>query len=74
MELRQEVERAIRTTLVVLNKQSIGLAVDKIVEVFDRQSVDLYCKDKEEGRGKCGGQCSECKVNQEYYLLEKEKK
>lgn len=31
--MRQEIERAIRTTLVVLNKQSINLAVDKIMEV-----------------------------------------
>lgn len=32
--MRQEIERAIRTTLVVLNKQSINLAVDKIMEVM----------------------------------------
>ncbi len=32
-DYRQEVERAIRTTLVVLNKQSINIAVDKIAKL-----------------------------------------
>lgn len=36
--MEQEIERAIRTTLVVINKQSIGIAVKKIMEAV---SVNL---------------------------------
>jgi len=36
-EYRKNVERAIRSTLVVLNKQSIGIAVDKIVKLIKNE-------------------------------------
>lgn len=37
--LRQEIERAIRTTLVVLNKQSISIAVDKIMKEINNDKT-----------------------------------
>ncbi len=34
-KLRQDIEHAIRTTLIVLNKQSIKKAVDKIINLLN---------------------------------------
>ena len=35
-EVKQEIERAIRTTLVVMNKQSIHIAVNKIYDLIKK--------------------------------------
>lgn len=41
--MEQEIERAIRTTLVVLNKQSIDIAVKKIMDVI-KESKTVECR------------------------------
>ena len=38
-EIKTEIENAIKTTLVVENKQSIYLAVDKIISVIDKAQL-----------------------------------
>jgi len=48
--MKQDIELSIRTTLVVLNKQSMHIAVDKIMEVFEQNMNglmnDAFCTPK----------------------------
>ena len=45
-ELRQEIERAIRTTLVVVNKWELKNCVDKIIEVCDNKNTTKIFTEK----------------------------
>lgn len=46
--MRNEIEKAIRETLVVLNKVSIGRAVDKIMAVVDQKQTCSIIQEPED--------------------------